>query len=120
MTEHFRAHKVTIDGHLFDSRSEARRYTELCLMRSAGLIGELQVHPELILIPAYEGKPAVRYTADFSYMDLEHCVLVTEDVKPFKRNAKGERVPYLTRDFVLRWKLAQYNYRARKFEIVEA
>lgn len=120
MPESFGAKRCEIDGYKFDSLSEGRRFQELKLLRYARQIEELEVHPKLIIIPAYEDNKTVWFTADFSYYDCKEKLLIVEDVKPWKRNAKGERVPYLTREFILKWKLVQYNYRAREFRIVES
>lgn len=120
MTETFHAIRCKCDGYSFDSKSEMRRYQELKLLQLAGLIDKLEVHPKLYIIPAYNDNRRVDYTADFAYWDCEAKVQTVEDVKPWRRNAKGERVPYLTREFILKWKLVQYWHTTMWFRIVEA
>lgn len=108
--------KITIDGQVFDSRKEARRYSELVLLQKAGKITDLQTQVSFELIPAqyerYErygkgGKrlkdgvrcveKAVKYIADFVYK--ENGVLVVEDTKsPATR----------TKDYVIKRKLMRY------------
>lgn len=105
--------KITIDGQVFDSRKEARRYSELILLQKAGKITDLQTQVSFELIPAqYErferyGKngqrlkdgvrcveKAVKYIADFVYK--ENGVRVVEDTKsPATR----------TKDYVIKRKL---------------
>jgi hypothetical protein len=68
-----------VDGIRFPSKAEARRYQELSLMESGGLIRELELQP------AYEfvvnGVKVGTYRADFRYWDNERNVSVVEDVK---------------------------------------
>ena len=77
--------KVEIDGQVFDSRKEARRYQELRLLEKAGAIQDLHTQVKFVLIPAqYEpdivGKRGgvrrgkliereVAYVADFVYTE---------------------------------------------------
>lgn len=80
------AKKCTQDGYKFDSLREMRRYQELRLLADAGAIACLEVHPrfELALAVVVDGrkKPALRYTGDFRYIDLDNFSAdVIEDVK---------------------------------------
>lgn len=84
--------KIFIDGIKFDSKREAKRYSELKILETAGKISDLKLQQKFILIPAqYEcrngkkGKCVERecaYKADFSY--LENGEIVVEDVKGFR------------------------------------
>lgn len=83
------AKKTTIGGIRFDSRAEAKRYTELQLLQKAGVIANLQRQVAIplkgalgpILTPT--GRKAT-YKADFVYVDLERNAEVIEDVKGFE------------------------------------
>lgn len=76
---------VAADGTQFDSRAEHRRWVHLCHLQAASLISDLrrQVAYELVKSVKFNGasraKPAIRYVADFVYM--EKGVEVIEDVK---------------------------------------
>nr|WP_279088113.1 DUF1064 domain-containing protein [Comamonas thiooxydans] len=76
---------VTPDGVKFDSRAEARRWGHLCMQLRAGEISELRRQVAYELVPAVKFadasrvKPAIRYVADFVY--VEKGVEVIEDVK---------------------------------------
>ena len=102
-----------LDGTVFDSHKEARRWDELLLLQRAGKITELRRQVEYELIPAqyetYEryGKSGQRlkdgvrllerkvcYVADFVYIDAETGENIVED-------AKGVR----TKDYILKRKL---------------
>lgn len=76
----YRNVKAQVDGIKFDSKREAARYSELKLMQRAGLISELELQKEFVVIPAQKGERATKYRADFSYID-EDGNHVTEDVK---------------------------------------
>lgn len=76
---------VTPDGVKFDSLAEARRWGHLCMQLRAGEISELRRQVAYELVPAVKfadakrTKPAIRYVADFVY--VEKGAEVIEDVK---------------------------------------
>lgn len=93
------ANKAVVDGITFDSRKEARRYSQLKLLERAGEISDLELQVKFILIPAQrepdkvgsrgglvKGKVIERecaYIADFTYFD-KHGIFHVEDVKGMK------------------------------------
>lgn len=106
--------KTTVDGIVFDSMHEARRYRELSLLQRAGEISELELQKEFELIPAqYETFPRygkkgqrikdgkkciekpVKYKADFVYK--ENGAEIVEDAKGVK-----------TKDYIIKRKLMLY------------
>jgi hypothetical protein len=82
-TNKFHAVKARIDGHVFDSQAEARRYGELTLLARAGEIVGLEIHPRfnLVVNDVHVG----HYKPDFSYQQARLgdalSDLVVEDVK---------------------------------------
>lgn len=70
---------VEIDGILFGSQREARRFAELRLMELAGQIRELKPHPSFPL--DVNGYPICRYVGDASYVVAATNVRVVEDTK---------------------------------------
>ena len=66
-----------VDGLKFDSRKEARRYSELRLLERSGRISALTLQPAFPL--DVNGYPICRYVADFAY--VEAGARVVEDVK---------------------------------------
>ena len=72
--------KIRVDGRLFDSKAEAARWQELQLLERAGEITELERQVEYELIPKQKGERAVKYIADFRYIDHEGKTVV-EDTK---------------------------------------
>lgn len=111
----------TSDGILHDSKREANRWAELCLLQRAGKISELDRQVRFELIPAqYEeiytgefyqrgarkGEPKLErvclekslvYVADFVYKDHETGQTVVEDTK-------GQR----TKEYIIKRKLMLY------------
>ena len=77
--------KVCFDGYTFASVKEYRRYNDLQLMKRAGVISDLVVHPPFVIIDAFmhhnKRIRGARYTADFQYWDNEKQLVVVEDVK---------------------------------------
>jgi Protein of unknown function (DUF1064) len=116
-----------IDGYIFDSQPEARRYLYLKSRLQTGEISTLEIHPQFVLIPGavshIQGKtkqlPAITFTPDFAYM--EDGAQVIEDVKPHKTDKKtGKWEPYLTKDFRLRWQILQRLHPEYIFRIADA
>ena len=123
MTNKYNNKKCTVNGIIFDSRKEARRYQELLLLQRAGVIKNLQRQGKDVLIPAqyesYErygkngqeltpGKKLVErecaYVADFVY--LEGGKTVIEDTKGMK-----------TKDYIIKRKLMLYIHGIRIREV---
>lgn len=81
----YHAVKTEIDGIVFASKHEAKRYQELKLLERNGDIINLVLQPEFLLL-VKPGKSVGKYIADFSYWDTARNEYVTED-------AKGVRTP---------------------------
>lgn len=80
--------KTVVDGIVFDSKREAKRYHELKLMERAGVIKDLQRQVRYELIPAFDAggkhyRPAT-YIADFVYTDVKTGKEIVEDVKGYR------------------------------------
>ena len=78
--------RTVVHGQVFDSAKEAQRYCELLLMQKAGEIKHLERQPEYTLIPVQKRdgnvvERAVKYRADFFYVDTATGEEVVEDVK---------------------------------------
>jgi len=83
----FKAKKTSVNGMTFDSKAEARRYGDLYLMEKSGHIKDLRLQVPYILAPRvkFEGspsaKPALKYVADFSYIEADTGRAIVEDCK---------------------------------------
>lgn len=83
--------KTEIDGIVFASKAEARRYAELRLLEKAGRIKGLECQPKFPIYVARPGqtivradKPVCTYVADFRYRLGPTGILIIEDVKGMK------------------------------------
>lgn len=84
----YRNVKTVVDGHVFASKKEARRYRELRYLCKVGEINDLQIHPIYWL--DFNGHVICKYVADFSYITKGEVIasdgkrtpeVVVEDVK---------------------------------------
>ena len=105
----YHSKKAVVNGIEFDSRKEARRYSDLSLLERAGMISDLQRQVKFELLPSQriDGKVVERpvtYIADFVYK--ERGKTVVEDTKGFK-----------TKDYILKRKLMLYIHGIRIKEI---
>lgn len=88
----YRSQKTEVDGIVFDSRKEARRYKELSILEQAGEITNLERQKTYVLIPSQKdetGKVIERpckYVADFVYVDGSGNTVV-EDTKGIRTTA---------------------------------
>ena len=84
--------KTEVDGIVFASKAEARRYAELRLLEKAKEIYDLELQPKFPIYVARPGqatvtratKPVCTYIADFRYRRGPTGVLTIEDVKGMK------------------------------------
>ena len=83
-TNKYHAQKVEWHGMRFDSKKEFNRYMELQIMEKAGLISNLKRQVPYIIIPYSKWGRAIKYIADFDYM---------EDGKHVLEDSKGVVTP---------------------------
>lgn len=120
------AQKVKVDGITFDSKKEARRYSELKILEKANQIHDLRLQVKFLLVPAQreeneevyqrgkrKGQPKegkliekeLSYYADFVYYDSSGKMVVED--------AKG----YRTTDYIIKRKLMLWLYKVRIREV---
>ena len=122
MRNKYYSKKVEVNGIVFDSKKEAKRYNELLLLEKAGVIHDLQRQVKFVLIPAqreadtvgkrggiYKGKTIEKecaYIADFVYRYTTSNVKVVEDTKGFR-----------TKDYIIKRKLMLWVHGIRISEV---
>lgn len=102
----YNSKKTIVDGIVFDSRKEAKRYTELKKLEEMGIIRDLSLQVQFELVPSFtieiDGKKrkrrSIRYIADFVYYEDDQKVI--EDVKGRKTDI-----------YKLKKKLFEYKYK---------
>jgi hypothetical protein len=78
----YKAVKTEVNGIIFPSKSEAKKYTDLLLEERAGEIAELELQPEFPIEVA--GVKICVYKADFRYLVTKTNERVVMDVKGMK------------------------------------
>jgi hypothetical protein len=76
----YRNIKTEVDGIVFDSKAEAKRYAELRLLEKANEISDLRLQPKFNC--KIHGQKICTYRADFDYYVGGQWVV--EDVKGFR------------------------------------
>lgn len=126
MASKYNAKKVEVDGKVFDSKKEAKRYKELLALEKQGKISDLRTQVTFVLIPAqYEevytvnkkGKVVskkqlverkVQYVADFVY---------NKDGEPIVEDVKGYRKGGAYSLFVIKRKLMLSVWKVKVSEV---
>lgn len=93
--------KTEVDGHVFDSKAEARRYNELKLLQAAGEIIGFTIQPSFLL------EEGIRYRPDFMICGKDGQIWV-EDVKGVE-----------TKDFKIKKKLWEAKFPWLELRIVK-
>ena len=106
----YRSRKITVDGHVFPSKLEARRYGQLKLREQAGEIHDLVLQPRFLLQKGFRDRTgkwhrAINYIADFQYME---DAIVVEEVKG------RETVVYRIKKKLFMYKYPDIDYRVLK------
>jgi hypothetical protein len=110
----YNAIKTIVNGHIFASKKEANRYKELKVLEEAGGISDLTLQPMFVLQKGFRhGKRlkvirAIKYIADFKYVESNTHKIVIEDVKGIK-----------TPVFRLKEKILKFNYPEIDFRIIK-
>lgn len=107
----YKARKVEVDGIVFASKKEARKYEELKLMKQAGEISDFELQPEFELQEGYRDKQGkwvrpIRYIADFRVIYPDGRVVVID--------TKG----YRTKEYSIKRKMFLYKYPDIEFKEV--
>lgn len=107
----YNARKKELDGHVFDSTAEARRYTQLKEEQRLGLISALELQPRFLLQEGFRDESGkwvrkIEYVADFRY--LRGGAEIVED-------AKGMATPL----FTLKLKLFRAKFRKVRLDVIK-
>lgn len=92
----------------FDSKKEANRYLELCMLEKSGIIKNLERQKRFEVVPKTDDEKAVHYVADFVYE--ENGKLICEDVKSDATRRD--------KTYIIKRKLFKYLYKNYEFREV--
>lgn len=98
MMNKFKAKKIKVDGMIFDSKREYKRFLYLLELEKEQKISHLDRQVKFELLPKQKGERAITYLADFVYVD--NGVLVVEDVK--------SKITKKQTDYILKRKMIKY------------
>lgn len=96
--------KVVVDGKTFDSKKEAERYQALKLLEKADVIRNLSRQVPFELIPKQENERAVKYIADFTYIETATGKIIVEDVKGYRTDV------YKLKRKLFKWRYPEYEF----------
>lgn len=74
----------TMDGIVFASKTEMRRYAQLKLMEKGKLISDLRLQPRFTIAEKVNSFRTAYYVADFMYIDCKTGAEVVEEVKGYE------------------------------------
>ena len=105
----YHSKKTTVDGLIFDSKKEARRWLELAVLQKEGIIRELRRQVTFEVVPAQKingrvTERPVKYIADFVY---------EQDGKTVVEDAKGVKTP----EYIIKRKLMLERFGIRIKEV---
>ncbi len=95
---------VTIDGHRFPSKLEAKRYSQNKLRQAGKDISHLKPHPKLPIV--INGISCGEYTADSAYIECDKVII--EEVKG----------PVIVDGFMRLWRILQALYPNYTFRLM--
>lgn len=96
--------KVVVDGKKFDSKKEAERYQALKLLEKADVIRNLSRQVPFELIPKQKNERAVKYIADFMYVETATGKIIVEDVKGYRTDV------YKIKRKLFKWRYPEYEF----------
>ncbi|MBO4640846.1 MAG: DUF1064 domain-containing protein [Treponema sp.] len=102
--------KTYVDKIKFDSKKEANRYLELCMLEKSGIIKNLERQKRFEIVPKTDGERAVFYISDFVYWEVKSGKLVCEDVKSDATRRD--------KTYIIKRKLFKYLYKNYEFREV--
>lgn len=99
--------KTTVNGIVFDSQKESKRYQELSMLQKSGLIEDLKIQVRFSICPKSGGNKRERfYIADFVYVESGKKII--EDVKS---EITRKNPVYSLKKALVQWQYPDYIFR---------
>lgn len=99
---------IQMDGYIFRSRAEYKRYKELLILREKGHITHLEVGKRFAI--HVNGKYITTYECDFFYVRKKRNGEMESVVEEIKGNV-------IEKEFVLKWRLMKAVYPQFKYKV---
>lgn len=104
--------KVEVDSIRFDSKAEAKYYTELKVLKRAGIIVDFELQPEFVIHDKFKDRQgnahrAIKYRADF-YVRYPSGV---EEIVDVKGSPKTRTSDYMMKKKMFISRYPQYDFR---------
>lgn len=96
--------KVLVDGILFDSKKEANKYSELQLLKRAGVVTKIELQPKFLLQAGYRDYQTKRWVRPITYVADFRVTYADGRVEVI--DTKG----YRTKEYRLKLKLFRQKY----------
>lgn len=96
--------KIVVEGKTFDSKKEANRYQALKMLENANIIRNLSRQVPFELVPKQDGERAVKYIADFVYVETATGKIIVEDVKGYRTDV------YKIKRKLFKWRYPEYEF----------
>ena len=100
----YHSQKIVVDGKKFDSKKEAERYKVLKMLENANIISNLSRQVPFELIPKQKDERAVKYIADFMYVETATGKIIVEDVKGYRTDV------YKIKRKLFKWRYPEYEF----------
>ena len=96
--------KIVVNGKKFDSKKEAERYKVLKMLENANIISNLSMQVPFELVPRQKNERAVKYIADFMYVETATGKNIVEDVKGYRTDV------YKIKRKLFKWRYPDYEF----------
>ena len=121
----YRNQRTTVNGIIFDSRREAKRYCELAVLERAGVIQDLQMQKTFVLVPEQREEPTERYKKGIHKGEWKPGTLIERPITyiaDFVYHEKGQLVVedakgLRTKEYIIKRKLMLYIHNIRIKEV---
>ncbi len=100
----YHSKRIVVDGKKFDSKKEAERYKVLKMLENANIISNLSRQVPFELIPKQKDERAVKYIADFMYVETATGKIIVEDVKGYRTDV------YKIKRKLFKWRYPEYEF----------
>ena len=108
----YRNKKCTLDGIVFDSKKEMKRYADLKFLQRGGKISELKIQVPFLLLPDQYAPSTEIYTKGENKGKPKRGKLLEKSCQYIAEDVKGKK----TKEYLIKRKLMLYFHGIRIYE----